>query len=89
MTREEALKGESFSTLIREVTLRFRRDFIGMTLDPAYASFTEDLLGTITPGKRADYVILSRDIMSIPARKILNTAVVATVLDGRPVYGRV
>lgn len=60
-----------------------------MTLDPAYASFTEDSLGTIAPGKRADYVVLSQDIMSIPAFKILDTKVMATVIDGRPVYGGV
>ena len=59
----------------------------GMTIDPAYASFTEDILGSITPGKFADFVVLSQDIMSIPAANILSTHVVATVMDGRPVYG--
>ena len=28
-----------------------------MTIDPAYASFTEDILGSITPGKLADFVV--------------------------------
>ena len=59
----------------------------GMTIDPAYASFTEDILGSITPGKFADFVVLSQDIMSIPAANVLSTHVVATVMDGRPVYG--
>ncbi|TCD59895.1 hypothetical protein EIP91_011218 [Steccherinum ochraceum] len=67
--------------MTREATLK------GMTLDPAYASFSEDTLGSITPGKRADFVILSQDIMSIPARRILDTKVLATVIDGKPVYG--
>ncbi|CAL1708111.1 unnamed protein product [Somion occarium] len=61
----------------------------GMTLDPAYASFSDDQLGTITPGKRADYVVLSKDIMTIPAGKLLETKVLATVIDGRPVYGKI
>ena len=60
----------------------------GMTMDPAYASFSEDTLGSITPGKRADFVVLSQDIMSIPARRILDTKVLATVIDGKPVYGQ-
>jgi predicted amidohydrolase YtcJ len=60
-----------------------------MTIDPAYASFTESTLGSIVPGKRADYVILSQDIMSIPTDKILQTSVLATVIDGKPVYGKV
>ncbi len=58
-----------------------------MTIDPAYASFTESTLGSLVPGKRADFVILSQDIMSVAVDKILETRVVATVLDGRPVYG--
>ncbi|KAI8975925.1 amidohydrolase family-domain-containing protein [Trametes punicea] len=61
----------------------------GMTLDPAYASFTEDILGSITPGKLADFVVLSQDIMTAPASSILSTRVIATVIDGRPVYGTI
>ncbi|KAI9059098.1 hypothetical protein FKP32DRAFT_1614248 [Trametes sanguinea] len=61
----------------------------GMTLDPAYASFTEDILGSITPGKLADFVVLSQDIMTVPANNVLSTRVIATVMDGKPVYGAV
>lgn len=60
-----------------------------MTIDPAYASFTEGSLGSITLGKHADYVVLSQDIMSVPAERILDTSVVATVMDGRPAYGSI
>lgn len=60
-----------------------------MTLDPAYASFSEQTLGSISIGKRADYVVFSQDIMTIAAEKILATKVLATVIDGRPVYGNV
>ena len=58
-----------------------------MTIDPAYASFTEDILGSITPGKFADFVVLSKNIMKVPATEVLSTRVVATVMDGRVVYG--
>lgn len=58
-----------------------------MTLDSAWASFNENTLGSITPGKRADFVVLSKDIMTIPASEILRTKVLATAIDGRPVYG--
>ncbi|KAM5535097.1 hypothetical protein V8D89_011183 [Ganoderma adspersum] len=61
----------------------------GMTSDPAYASFTDDILGSIAPGKLADFVVLSQDIMTIAPRKVLGTHVVATVIDGRPVYGAI
>ncbi|KAJ7782863.1 amidohydrolase family-domain-containing protein [Mycena metata] len=60
----------------------------GMTIDPAYASFTEATLGSLEAGKRADFVILSQDIMTIAPDQILSTQVIATVIDGAPVYGR-
>lgn len=58
-----------------------------MTIDPAYASFTETILGSLEVGKRADYVVLSQDIMTIPEDVILATQVLTTVMDGKPVYG--
>ncbi|KAF8889061.1 amidohydrolase family-domain-containing protein [Infundibulicybe gibba] len=59
----------------------------GMTLDPAYASFSEHELGSISPGKKADFVVLNKDIMTIPFEEILRTQVSATVVDGRVMYG--
>jgi predicted amidohydrolase YtcJ len=61
----------------------------GMTIDPAYASFTESTLGSLERGKRADYVIFSQDFMTVPVQEILATKVLATVLDGRPAYGQI
>ncbi|KAJ7679556.1 amidohydrolase family-domain-containing protein [Mycena polygramma] len=68
--------------LTREEALR------GMTIDPAYASFTETTLGSLEPGKRADFTVLSRDIMRIPVKEILDVSVLATVIDGEVVYGK-
>lgn len=59
----------------------------GFTLDAAYAAFMENQVGSLAPGKRADFVILDRDIMTIPAAEILETRVLATFLDGEVVYG--
>ncbi|KAF8878407.1 amidohydrolase 3 [Infundibulicybe gibba] len=59
----------------------------GMTLDPAYASFSEHELGSISPGKKADFVVFDRDIMTIPFADILRTKVSATIVDGRVMYG--
>ena len=59
----------------------------GMTLDAAYASFTEHELGSLTPGKQADFVVLDRDIMNVPMLEIPQTKVLATVVDGEVMYG--
>lgn len=59
----------------------------GMTLDAAYASFAEDTLGSLTPGKKSDFVVLDRDIMTVSFADILKTKVSATVVDGKVVYG--
>lgn len=59
---------------------------IGMTIDPAFASFTEKTLGSLEIGKRADYVVLSQDIMVVPPKDILATKVLTTALDGEVVY---
>ncbi|KAF8626850.1 hypothetical protein AX15_004675 [Amanita polypyramis BW_CC] len=61
----------------------------GITINPAYASFTEDILGSLEIGKLADFVVLSRDIMSIPPNEIIDTEVLATVIDGQTVYGSI
>ncbi|KAJ8588591.1 hypothetical protein M405DRAFT_246183 [Rhizopogon salebrosus TDB-379] len=60
----------------------------GMTLDAAYASFSEDILGSLSIGKKADFVILDRDIMTVPMEEILGAKVIATVIDGEVVYGK-
>ena len=57
-----------------------------MTLWPAYAAFQEDRLGSLTPGKLADFVVLDRDIMRVAPEEILDTRVIATYLGGEPVY---
>jgi predicted amidohydrolase YtcJ len=58
----------------------------GFTLDAAYSGFMEDRVGSLEVGKRADFVILDRDIMQIPAEEIPGARVVETWLDGRQVW---
>jgi predicted amidohydrolase YtcJ len=57
-----------------------------MTLWPAYAAFMEDVAGSLTPGKYADFVVLDQDIMKIAPERILDTQVLLTVLGGQVVY---
>lgn len=57
-----------------------------MTLWAAYAGFQEKELGSITPGKYADFVVLDQDIMRVPAELVLQTRVLSTWVGGRRVY---
>jgi predicted amidohydrolase YtcJ len=57
------------------------------TLNGAYAAFEEDLKGSITPGKLADVVVLSKDIMKVPEAEIPTAKVVLTVLGGKVRFG--
>jgi predicted amidohydrolase YtcJ len=54
----------------------------------AYAGFQENLLGSLEQGKLADFVVLSKDIMTVPPLDILKTTVERTILGGKEVYHR-
>lgn len=56
------------------------------TYGSAYASHEEDIKGTLEVGKLADMVVLSRDLFTIPAREILKTEVLYTILGGKIIY---
>jgi predicted amidohydrolase YtcJ len=56
------------------------------TVDAAYASFEEQDKGSLEPGKLADITVLSRDILTIQPREILDTEVLYTVVGGEVVY---
>jgi predicted amidohydrolase YtcJ len=56
------------------------------TMNGAYASFEENLKGSITPGKLADFVMLARDPFAEPPDAIKTIPVVRTVLGGDTVF---
>jgi len=58
------------------------------TAGAAYASGEEAIKGTLSPGKLADLVLLSQNIFAVDPMAILETEVVATMLDGEFVYAR-
>ncbi len=58
----------------------------GYTMGCAYASGQQDALGSLTPGKLADMVVLDRDIFNVDPMDIAQTQVEMTIFDGRIVY---
>ena len=64
------------NALSREETLK------GMTIWAAYSNFEEDEKGSIEPGKFADFVVLSDDLMTIPSEEIPNVTAEQVFLGG-------
>lgn len=66
--------------LTREETLH------SFTLAAAYAAHQEDRLGSLEPGKWADFIIIDRDYFEIPVRDIHSIKVLQTWVGGEKVY---
>ncbi len=56
------------------------------TLGGAYALYQEEDTGSIEKGKKADFIILDRNLLEIPIREVHQTQVLTTVLDGEAVF---
>lgn len=58
------------------------------TANNAYAGFQEDILGTLEVGKRADFVVLSDNLLTIDPARIAEVEVLRTVIDGHTQFLR-
>jgi predicted amidohydrolase YtcJ len=56
------------------------------TLWAAYGAFEEQIKGSLTPGKLADIVVLSKDITTVPDEEIRQAKVVYTIVGGKVVH---
>ncbi len=58
------------------------------TLNAAYAAFEESSKGSLSPGKLADVVVLSRDILTVPEEEIKAARVDYTIVGGKVLHER-
>ncbi|MAM81794.1 MAG: hypothetical protein CMP89_13715 [Gammaproteobacteria bacterium] len=56
------------------------------TINAAWSMHQENLTGSLTPGKRADIIVLSDDLFEIPPQHISQVVVERTMIDGIQVY---
>ena len=68
--------------LSREQMIRF------YTSNNAWLMRAEAELGSLEPGKRADFIIIDRDLLTCSANAIKDTQVEQTWLDGQKIYDR-
>lgn len=58
----------------------------GFTLGAAYAGHMEDVVGSLEPGKWADFILIDRDYFEVPEDEIWQIRVLETWLAGERVY---
>ncbi len=81
-------KGASGAVYAPEERLTMEEAIRGYTRNGAYITFEEDIKGTLEPGKLADMVVLSDDLLTIDPERILDVVVEKTILGGRVVFER-
>jgi predicted amidohydrolase YtcJ len=87
VTRQDPTTNEG-PVLTPEQRIDVRTAIAAYTSQGAKATFSEDLVGTLEVGKRADFVIVDRDPFAIPPAELSDVQVDATWLDGAPVFER-
>ena len=87
MTREDAA-GQPFGGWMPKEKLNREQAWNAYTNGAAYAAFAEDRLGSLEPGKRADFLIIDQDILLATPEQIRNAQVLQTWIAGRPAFVR-
>ncbi|MBV8596677.1 MAG: amidohydrolase [Candidatus Eremiobacteraeota bacterium] len=85
MTRQD-LDGKPAGGWFPDQRLTLAEAIAGYTRNAAYAIFSEDRLGTLEPGKKADITVLGHDLRRGSPRDVLAAQIKATIVDGKVIY---
>jgi len=79
--------GETTEAFLPEQRIDLADAIAGYTRNAAYVNHLDATTGTIETGKRADLIVLDRNLFEIPPAEISDTRVLLTLFGGRVVYG--
>jgi predicted amidohydrolase YtcJ len=85
-TTRATLDGKHPGGWFPEQKVTIQQAIFAYTMGSAYAEFQEHDKGSIEPGKLADLVLLSEDVLAIPAAAIRDVRVLRTWVGGAQVY---
>ena len=80
------LDGENPDGWVPEQKINVEDALRAYTLDAAYASFEEDIKGSLEVGKLADIVVLDQNLLEVAPEKLRDAGVVMTIVGGEVVY---
>jgi predicted amidohydrolase YtcJ len=83
---EDGKGGAGTKTYFPENKLTRAQALYAYTQGSAYAEFAEKRKGKLMPGYEADFIVLDRNLLTVPAPEILGTTVLETVVGGKTVY---
>ncbi len=82
----QTIDGKNLEGWVPEQRITVEQALKAYTIEGAYASFEEDVKGSIETGKLADFVVLGQNLLTIDPTDIKNVDVISTYVGGKEVY---
>ncbi|MGH8245453.1 MAG: amidohydrolase, partial [Gammaproteobacteria bacterium] len=79
--------GETITPFLPEQRITLEQAIASYTVNAAFVNHLDDMTGTIQAGKRADLIVLDRNLFEVPPQEISDARVLLTLFDGTAVYG--